>query len=182
MMLTSPRERRLWLAALAAVVLIWSTLGLARVLAGELRDAGWLAATFTAGCLLVVAAVVLEARRRRWGGYEAGVLVGLGAITVLLFTRMATIEERSHVIEYGVVALLIYEALDERARQGRRVPLAPLVAIASASLVGVVDETLQLWIPTRTFDPVDMLFNTSAAVMAVVGRVALGARRQTGAT
>lgn len=44
---------------------------------------------------------------------------------------------------------------------------------------GVVDECIQAFLPNRVFDPTDMLFNTLAAVMAIVASAALAwARRR----
>ena len=43
----------------------------------------------------------------------------------------------------------------------------------AAGLVGVLDECIQLLLPSRVFDPVDMLFNALAAVMAVGASSAL---------
>ena len=89
-------------------------------------------------------------------------------------------EERSHLIEYGVVAVFIYEALAERASQGRRVPALPLLAVLATAALGVVDECIQIFVPNRVFDPMDMLFNLLAATMAVGASVALSwARRWT---
>jgi hypothetical protein len=48
---TSDRERRLWAWTLAVVVAIYSTLGLARTLAGALSDKGLLDAVFGLGRL-----------------------------------------------------------------------------------------------------------------------------------
>ena len=81
--------------------------------------------------------------------------------------------ERSHLIEYGVVALFIHEALTERASQGRRVPAPALLAVLATGLIGVIDECIQLLLPSRVFDPLDMLFNVLAAVMALAACSAL---------
>ncbi len=83
------------------------------------------------------------------------------------------IPERSHLFEYSVVAVFIYEALTERVRQGRRVPV-PLVTALATSLLGTLDEGIQQFLPSRVFDPVDILFNTLAGVMGVAAVVALG--------
>ena len=85
---------------------------------------------------------------------------------------MSVPTERSHLVEYGVVAFFIHEALTERASQGRRVPVPALLAIVAASLIGVIDEGIQRLIPSRVFDPVDTLFNVLAAAMAVTASVA----------
>ena len=75
----------------------------------------------------------------------------------------------------------MYAALAERARQGRRVPMPAVLAIAGTSAVGLLDECIQLFVPSRVFDPWDILFNVLAASLAVGASVALGwGRRRRG--
>jgi len=177
---SSTRERRLWAWTLLVVTAIYATLGLATSLAGLLRDAGVLTPLFVLAMLLIGAAVVTRGLQWRPGGLEIAVALGVAAVYGLVFVRMALETERSHLIEYGVVALLIYEALTERASQGRRVPMPALLAFLAAVVVGTVDEGIQAWLPVRVFDPLDILFNALAAFMAVAGSVALAwARRRT---
>ncbi|RME44485.1 MAG: VanZ family protein [Caldilineae bacterium] len=160
---------------------IYSTLGLARTLSDTLRERGLLGAFFFAGLFLAGATVVTLAWRVRPGGAEIGVGLGVATAYFFVFLRMLIPEERTHLIEYSVVAAFIYEALAERAGQGRRVPFPPLLAIVLAALVGVLDECLQALLPNRVFDSRDVLFNMLAAVMAVAGSVALKwARRRRG--
>ena len=175
----SDRERRLWTWTLAVVVAIYSTLGLARTLAGILRDEGILVAAFLIGMVLVGATVLALGLRTRPGATEIGIALGIAAVYFMVMLRMALPEERTHLIEYGVVAVFIHEALKERARQGRRVPSPALLAIAAASGVGTIDECIQAFIPSRVFDPEDILFNFLAALMAMVSSVVLSwARRR----
>lgn len=171
---SSVRERRLWAWTLAVVVAIFSTLGLARKLSAVLGDSGLNVGLFILGCFLVLAAVITQGLQARPSGLEIGIALGVLAAYLLVFVRMAIPTERSHLIEYGVVALFIHEALLERASQGRKVPTPALLAILAAALLGVLDEGIQGLIPNRVLDPVDMLFNTLAAVMAVTASVVLG--------
>lgn len=177
---TSAREKRLWAYTLAVVVAIYSTLGLARILVDELGSnflSVWL---FLLGCILVLATVITQGFKVRPGGMEIGIALGVAAAYLLFFVRMAVPTERSHLVEYGVVAVFVHEALLERARQGQRVPMPGLLAIAIASLIGVIDESIQWFLPSRVMDPVDMLFNVLAAAMATVASMALRwARRRT---
>ena len=170
---TSVRELRLWAWTLAVVVAIYSTLGLARTLAAELGDLGLGVGLFLVCCLLVVATAVTQGLRVRPGGVEIAVALGVVAAYLLVFVRMSIPTERSHLIEYGVVALFVHEALTERASQGRRVHAPALLAVLLTTLIGVIDECIQLVLPGRVFDPLDMLFNLLAAVMAVTARGAL---------
>ena len=179
---SSDRERRLWVWTAVVVAAIYSTLGLARTLVEYLGNdfvSVWL---FLAGCLLVLATVVTQGLRVRPGGAEVAVALGVAAAYLLIVVRMSVPTERSHLVEYGVVAVFIHEALTERARRGRRVPAPAPLAIMAASLVGAIDEGLQRLIPSRVFDPVDILFNVLAAVMAVTASVALRWARRRGAS
>ena len=175
---TSRRERRLWLWTLLVVAAIYSTLGLARPLAGALRELGLFEALFMLGMLLVGAAILTQGLKTRPGGAEICVALGVAAVYLLLFARVATPEERTHLIEYGVVAVFIYEALGERASHGRRVPVPALLAVLAASLVGVLDENIQALLPNRAYDIRDVLFNVLAALMAVAASAALAWARR----
>ena len=148
----SHRERRLWTWTLAMVATIYATLGLTGTLAGLLERRGLDAGLFALGMLLVGATVVVQGLRRRSSGVEIGVVLGVAAVYLMVFLRM-TLAERSHLIEYGVVASFIYEALKERTSHGGRVPVPPLVAIFGAGLIGAFDEFIQVFLPSRVYDP-----------------------------
>lgn len=178
---SSDRERRLWLWTLVILVAIYSTLGIAPALAGVLREHGLLETSFALGMALVGATIVTQGAKVRPGGAEVAVAMGVTAVYLLLFVRMeATPEERTHLIEYGVVGVFIYEALTERAGQGRRVPLPPLLAVMSTAALGLLDECIQAVLPSRVFDPLDILFNVLAAAMAVSASIALAWARNLG--
>ena len=176
---TSDRERRLWRWTLLVVAAIFSTLGVATTFAGWLSQTG-AAASFLFCMALVGVAVVVFGLNTRPSGLEIGVGIGVLCAYMMVFVRMTIVAERSHLIEYGVVALFIHEALKERASNGRRVPLPGVLAVAATSLIGVSDELIQALLPSRVFDPQDIVFNVLAAVMAVSASAALSwARRFT---
>ncbi|NNF00591.1 MAG: VanZ family protein [Pyrinomonadaceae bacterium] len=173
---SSERERRLWLWTVAVVVAIYSTLGLARTISDAMRDNGLIplgVGLFIVGCLMVLAAVITQGLRSRPAGIEIAVALGVAASYIFVFVRMGSQVERSHLVEYGVVAIFIFEALSERAANGRRVPFPALLAILAATIFGVLDELIQLFLPSRVFDPIDMFFNFGAAAMAVSASVAI---------
>ncbi len=170
---TSRREQHLWSWTLAVVAAIYSTLGWAPALAKFLRDRGLLDRLFVLGLILIGAAILTQALKVRPHGTEIGVALGIVATYLLVFVRMAIPEERTHLIEYGVVAIFVKEALTERASQGRRVPVPALLAILTTALVGLLDECIQAFLPIRVFDYRDIFFNGLAAVMAVAASVAL---------
>ena len=175
---SSARERRLWGWTLAVVVAIYATLGLATTLAGALRDRGLLGAAFGLGMFLVGATIVSLALKTWPSRAEIGILLGVVTTYFMVFLRMAIPEERSHLIEYGIVAAFIFAALRERVSQGRYVPAPALIAIVATTTVGAVDEGIQIFLPNRVFDPQDILFNALAGVMAVTASAALGWARQ----
>ncbi|WP_420449133.1 VanZ family protein [Candidatus Palauibacter sp.] len=173
---SSDRERRLWIWALAVVVAIYSTADLARTLADALRESGLLeytASMFSGGMLLIGAMILVQGLRGRSRGVEVGFGLGVAAIAVLGFARGISAAERSHLIEYAVLALIVHEALVERKGQGRRVPVPAVLAIAGTTLVGVVDECIQFLVPSRTFDWFDIGFDLLASVLAVGSSVSI---------
>ena len=153
---------------MVVVVAIYSTLGLAARLVGKFPEDLFGAVFFYA--LLIIGVVILtQGLKIRPGGIEIGVALGVVAVYLMVFARMGRgIPERSHLLEYGVVAVFIYEALTERASQGRRVPAPALLAFLATSTIGVLDECIQAILPSRMFEWVDILQNFLAALMAFV--------------
>lgn len=170
---SSHRERRLWMLLLAVVVAIYSTLTTANQFAGLLRDRGLLDPAFALGMLLVGLAVVVYAWQPRAKALSLAISLGIVAAYFMAFVRMVNTAERTHLIEYGIVAILAFEALKERRLNGRQVPMPALGAILLTFTFGVLDECIQLILPSRVFDLRDILFNGVAAIMAVLSSSAL---------
>ena len=172
---TSRRERRLWLWALAVVVAIYSTLGLAGTLAEVLREHNLLPAAVLGLMLVTVAAIVGSGLKKRPGHREVWVALGVTAVYAMAVVRMGgTMEERTHLFEYGIVAVLIYQALRERAANGRRVPAPAVLALVATVALGWLDEGLQALIPSRVYDNFDVVRNTVAALIGIGGSVTVG--------
>ena len=168
----SDRERRFWIWTVVVVFTVYATLGLASRLAQSLNNQG-LSAVVMLFCMGLIGLAVLTQRlQTRPRGIEVGVGLGIAAVYLMVLLRL-TIPERSHLIEYSVVAILIYEALTERAAHGRRVPMPALLAVLATSAIGAVDESIQLFLPSRYFDWTDMLFNFLASLMAIVSMAVL---------
>ncbi len=171
---SSARERRLWACALLVLLAILATVGLAQTLAGFLQDHGFLTGFFALGLLLVIATVATQGLKVRPRGAEIAVALGIAAVYLMMLARMALPTERSHLIEYSVLAVFIHEALIERASHGRRVPLPALLAFLATVAIGSLDEAIQAVVPGRVFDPMDLVFNALAATLAIGGGVLLG--------
>ena len=170
---TSNRERRIWIWVVAIIVAIYSTLGLARVVADELDRRDLADAAFGGAFVLILLAIIALGLRMRPGGLEVGIAVGVIAVYVLVFVRMAIPEERTHVVEYGVVAILVHEALVERLRNDRPWWVPATLALGLTVVVGTVDEVIQLAIPSRVFDVRDILTNAISALLALVAKLLL---------
>ena len=76
--------------------------------ADALRESGLLDLTsgmFNVGMLLVGAMILVQGLRERSRGVEVGFAVGVAAIAINGFARGISVAERSHLIEYTVLAL-----------------------------------------------------------------------------
>ena len=179
---TTARERRLWFCAFAVVAAIYSTLGLAGSLAEVLRRRDLLSAALVLLLLVTVAAIVGSGLRRRPGRREAWVALGVAAVYGAAVLRMGgSPEERTHLFEYGVVAVLIHHALDERSRNGRTVPAPAELALLVTALLGWLDEGIQALLPDRVYDMVDVTANALAALMAIAASVVVRRLTETAA-
>ena len=169
----SKQERRLWLWTLAVVGAIYSTLGPARTVVDALRERNLLQVAFAVLVILVVVVALSQWVKRRPGWSEIAVAVAVALAYGVAFLRIANPAERTHLIEYGVVAALMYQALLERGRHGRLVPMPAAIAVAATALLGLLDEGIQAVLPSRVFDWNDVLFNALAGFMATVASLAL---------
>ena len=177
---TSKREQRLWFWVLIVMVAIYSTLGPAQTLVAALRERNLLRASFALLVFLIAAAVVAQWAKKRPSWPEIGVALGVALAYWMVFLRMDNPAERTHLIEYGVVAALIHQALLERVRNDRPVPVPATLTVAITALLGLLDEGIQAVLPSRFFDWNDVFFNAFAGFMVIVARLALAPVKQPG--
>lgn len=170
---TSARERRLWLWAAAVVVAIFATLGQVPAIAASLSERGSLDQMFFNTFVVLVVAMAFVGFLQRPGWREIAVGAAVVAVYAMAFLRFAAPAERTHLFEFGVIAVLIYLALLERRANGVTVRAPAVTAFVSAAALGWIDEGVQAILPNRFFDPVDLGFNTAAALGAVLSVMAL---------
>ena len=154
-----------------------ASLGFSGSLVDLLSDDNVAAVVFGVALLLVSAAILTQGLQSSAGGAEIAVAFGIAAVVLMLLLRL-TLAERTHLIEYGVLAVFIHAALTERVDQGRHVRAPALLAICAVAFVGLLDESIQLALPHRVFDPEDLLFNTLAAATTVSAGLLLAAVRR----
>jgi CubicO group peptidase (beta-lactamase class C family) len=163
---TSDRERRLWFWVAVVMVAIYSSLGPSQMLAEWLRERNLLRVSVGAAMLLAGAFLAWRWAKTRPGWREIGVAVGVAFAYLWALARVGVPPaERTHLIEYAVVAAFIYQALVERRLNGRRVPAPDALAVTATALLGWLDEGIQSLLPNRVYDIRDVFFNFLAGVM-----------------
>ncbi len=169
----SRRERWLWACAVLVVSVVYLTLGVVRDLLQPLVASGWGPWLFLSGCFLVLVFVLTQGMTilPRWPEIVAG--VGIAVVYGFALTSIAKPEERMHLIIYGIIALLIYAALLERSAFGRNIFASSVVVVIATTILGLVDECLQLALPDRVFDVRDIFYDALAAAMAVMANASL---------
>lgn len=162
----STREKRLWGYALLTVLVIFTSLLLSREQQLWLLQPSIQVVLFLGMMLFVALTVVvhgLKGAARTTGRFVLPALLALG---IALVFRLGA-PERSHLLEFCILALFLYEALLERAQFRKGILPPALLAVLLATAIGVLDEGLQGLIPNRVLDPQDMWFNSLAAVGAI---------------
>ena len=162
----SKREKRLWLVTMLVVAAIFSTLLLGQPLQQLFSNQNFQAALFWLGMFLTAFLIIYHGLKSKSGNYIIGVYIGLFAVYIMLFLRLG-LAERSHLIEYSVLAIFMHQALIERYKNDPKSFKPAFFAAAISCTIGVLDETIQLFIPDRVFDTNDILFNCLAVLGAI---------------
>jgi len=153
------RGRWRWVLLCAYIFLIYSTLGLVRGWSEILREHG-LAQSIT---MLAVALFVFlsiawgwqrASGRQRLGRVGIGILLVIGALLVNFP------EERIHLVEYGLIGLMLGWALAGISRWPEWWPLG----VALVWMVGLGDELIQAVLPNRVYDVRDIVLNGLAGM------------------
>ncbi len=173
---TSKKEKRLWILVSIIFLTIFSTLFTGHPLAELFADQNHRAIFFLIGMALVAIAIFMHATSNNTGKWELGLIVGIVAVYTMFFLRLG-MAERSHIIEYSVLAILIHMALMERGIFNHSKIKTALLAFVITFLIGLFDECVQVLIPSRVFDYYDVTFNAMAAGVATGFRLLLQTTR-----
>lgn len=161
----SPLRR--WTPALLWIAVIYTAIPFVR----ELRE--WFVARWdprvigwsVAAAVIAAAAVAGAALLRRRDAVRPGALpwlIGVGAALALWSLSLRRSPEESvHVIEYGVLALLLHRALRPA------VPGAALFVVGAllGAMIGTIDEVIQWLTPSRYWDWRDLGINAGAGAL-----------------
>ena len=171
---SSDREKILWRRVFIVLLAIILSLGFAGSLIDWLVDKGLLSAGFFFAFILVSVAILGSFIKRKLAGVEIWLLLGIIGVYAFLIVRLGISPiERTHLFEYGLLAILIKDALAERKAQKAKSISPWLGAFLLTLLIGCLDEGVQYFLPDRVFDPRDILFNTLAAFMALLAHYLL---------
>ena len=162
---TSHLEKRLWFCVITVLIAIFSMLFIGQPLINLLSNQDIQAIFFLLGMLLVAIIILMHGLKTTTSRTEIIIIVGILAVFVMFFLRLG-LTERSHLIEYSVLAIFTHKALLERQKNSRHVPMPALLAFMTTFLIGVLDEAIQIILPNRIFDVEDIIFNGMAAAMA----------------
>jgi len=169
---TSAREKHLWLYAAIVLVAIISTLVFGQPLVEVFASQDVRAAIFLRVMLLIGITILIHGLKASPSRAEITIWIGLAAVYIMFFLRLG-MPERSHLMEYSVLAIFIHMALIERMGQESRILRPALLAITATFIVGLLDECVQIFLPDRVFDPNDIAFNGFSGLMAIGARVVL---------
>lgn len=166
---TSPRERKLWTWAAVVLAAILTTLFFGGWLINLMVEKRMIEQSTFNLFLLLVLAFLISGWKTKTRKVEYWIYAGVIAVCGMALLRMdLSVAERSHMFEYGLLAILVYEALKERQNNGALVKNPVALAIVGVGTIGLIDEVIQLFIPYRVFDPVDIGFNYMAATFGVM--------------
>lgn len=159
-------EKTFWKLSVGIVLLIFSTIFIGNPLREIWSDQGGHALVFVLGMLLVGSAVLIGGlsgphRWQRWA-----VRLGLAAVFLMFFLRLS-IAERSHIIEYSVLAYCLHEALKRNPIIQNRFRYPWILAFLFTIVIAGIDEGIQMIIPQRVGSWEDFAFDSGAAAFAI---------------
>lgn len=118
--------------------------------------------------LLAIAIAAIRKRFLRWPLIL--IFIPLGIITIWALNHIKLPIERVHVVEYGVLSMLLFPICERHTH----VFIAIAQSLFLASLAGYIDECIQYFLPNRFFTWEDVYLN---AVGALTGLVYFGIYR-----
>lgn len=175
---TSNREKRLWIYSFIVLIAILLTLVFGTQLVALQLKQDIQHLIFWLCIILIGLTIIIQGLKVNPNKIEIAIWFGITAVYLLLILRFWGVAERTHLMEYSVLAVFIHEALIERTKLNSHILKTALRAFTITLIIGVLDECIQIFLPSREFDPLDILFNGLAGLLAIGLSVILGFLRK----
>lgn len=94
-------------------------------------------------------------------------LLGVG---LLAFWQLKIIEERVHLLEYGLLGWLVTRDILFSVKRGN-ILKSIVLPLLFVSFIGILDELFQWWLPTRVGDIRDVVFNTLGGTWGIALKI-----------
>ena len=153
-----------WCPPFVLTLWLWGSVPFIRVISDWLRDHGLLRTCISAAGSMLVLAFVFLVRRQTplLSGLRWTMLTGLLGLTVYIMMHVVRRpEECVHFLQIGLLAFLVWRALPKT--HG-----ALGWAVLAGTVVGAVEEAIQIVVPSRVFDGRDIGMSAAAAVLTGV--------------
>ncbi|MBT8196836.1 MAG: VanZ family protein, partial [Bacteroidia bacterium] len=146
MRFTSKSEKKYWYYTLVVLIGIIGSIFLGRPLIDALPQ-HFASMGFAAVLWSVLGIIVLHGLVTKKHILEIALWIGIFSVYFLIVLRMTSEEERSHMIEFSILAICIYAALKERHQHAVLKYHPAIIAFAISVIIGALDEFIQLFVP-----------------------------------
>lgn len=164
------KETRSWLYVSLWSLFIFVTVPLARKIQAYISE-HWGRELFLYGVIFIIVVVIsfsllkLRLRKRALTNQNYLWLFAVSATFIAYAIHLkSNPEEAVHLVQYGLLAILVYRALTHRIADNGIYIITVLITAA----IGIADETLQWLTPRRVWGIPDIWLNTVAAVLATL--------------
>ena len=160
-------RKNAWAVTSGYVALIYLTLGPVGSLQLWLKSLGW--QTFTSSAILIVSIAMIlyliVIRLKRRSLMDLATLAAAGGMYAYIMEAFAPYpSDRIHLVEYSILAALFYYTL----KFDIQVRFVFVLSWVFTAMTGFVDEIIQSFLSTRTYDLNDMMINAMAAAVALI--------------
>lgn len=159
-----------WIAFIAYTTVIFLQIPYSRPLVTYLRQQNLLTISVTSAFVIVLVILLiffLKFLRNNNFHFSKRRLVFLTLFATayaVLLSSFSLPEERLHFLEYGLLAWLLRSALARHCSIYWQYTLA----IVATAIIGLIDEVVQYFVPSRVYDIRDVLMNASAGLLALI--------------
>lgn len=158
-----------WFIVALYMGLIYSTSGLAvqvwDAFDSTFKGYGSLVVYIIAFTMAVFAALYVLRFRKDRNYLHYVTLIGSFSILWFMVVHAKYSAEKVHLIEFGILGALVYRALLHHTSSSLFIFISGSVI---CSILGLLDEVVQFYMPGRVFDPQDVLMNIVSSVLTLL--------------